>query len=46
MSVQSLSEGEKDESIPWRLTKVNPKWTDDFTTLKQDTQGHLFGATR
>lgn len=25
MSVQSPSEGEKDESIPWRRIKVNPK---------------------
>lgn len=45
MSVQSPSEGEKDESIPWRHIRINPKWTDDFTTLKQITPDHLFCAT-
>lgn len=45
MSVQGPFEGEKNESIPWRCIKANPKWNDDFKTLKQSTPDNLFCAT-
>lgn len=45
MSVQGPFEGEKDESVPWRYIKANPKSNDDFKTLKQSRPDHLFCAT-